>query len=322
MPGLPLSLPEREEISRVLIEQPGVAWAVIARRVGRHPTTIWREVAGHGGRHHYRPAAADRAAEKARCRPRQPILARPGEVRDRVTAELRLGRTPVAIWADMEAEQLDGRPCPETIYTAVYQGILDVKATDCLRMRRPRRRRRQGRHPNKRAGLPNICGRPAEVNDRTKVGHWEADQIIGKANRSSMLWLTERVTRFSIPVTMPDGYHAEAALAGLIEAFEQIPAHLRLSVTFDQGSEWAEWETLQATYGLDCWFCDPHSPWQRGQIENLNRQWRWWFPRGTDLLNVTPDQANHAADIINGQRRRKLDYQSPAAHYTKASTVH
>ena len=115
--------------------------------------------------------------------------------------------------------------------------------------------------------------------------------------------------------TMRSPPAAAGALAGLVEGLEQIPPHLRRSITFDQGSEWALWADLAATYNIDIWFCDPHSPWQRGQIENLNRQWRWWFPRGTDLAGVAPDTAQHAADIINGQRRRLLDYQAPATLY-------
>ena len=87
------------------------------------------------------------------------------------------------------------------------------------------------------------------------------------------------------------------------------------------GSEWARWAVIADTFGIDAWFCDPHSPWQRGQIENLNRQWRWWFPRGMSLDLVTPADAQHAADIINGQRRRSLDYQSPASLYA-AAIVH
>ena len=310
MPGAPLSLPEREEISRALISEPDVSWAEIARALERDPTTISREVARHGGRAGYRPAAADRAAAVARRRPRCRRLEMPGPVRDRVTVELRAGRSPVAIWADLIAEGIE-TVCVETIYAAVYARVLDVRASECLRSRRPRRRSRQARHPNNRPALPNIALRPATVGDRSEVGHWEADQIIGAGNRSSMLWLTERVTRFSIRVTMPNGYASVDALAGLVEALEQIPEHLRLSITFDQGSEWADWETLVATYGIGVWFCDPHSPWQRGQIENLNRQWRWWFPRGTELASIEPAAAQHAADIINGQRRRSVDYQSP-----------
>lgn len=130
-----------------------------------------------------------------------------------------------------------------------------------------------------------------------------------------MLWLSERASRYSIGITMPCGYDADAMVAGLVEGLDQIPAHLRRSITFDPGSEWASWQTIAATYGLDCWFCDPHAPWQRGQIENLNRQWRWWFPRGTDLASIAPTEVNRAAAIINGQRRRSLGYQSPAMLY-------
>lgn len=323
MPGLPLSLLEREEISAALIVDRDVSWAALGRLVGRHPTTIAREVNAGGGRDKYRPAVAQQRAAASLGRPRACRLSAPGRLRDRVTAELRLGRSPLAIWADLIADDVDDIVCVETIYTAVYAGVLDVKAGACLRMRRPRRRSRRSRNPSTRPALPNINDRPDTVNDRSELGHWEADQIIGKANGSSMLWLTERVTRYSIPVTMPVGYSADAVLAGLVEALEQIPPHMRLSITFDQGSEWAHWQTIAATYNIDCWFCEPHSPWQRGQIENLNRQWRWWFPRGTRLDNIAQADADHAATIINGQRRRHLNYQSPTILYTAATaTVH
>jgi len=115
--------------------------------------------------------------------------------------------------------------------------------------------------------------------------------------------LTERVSRYSLLITMPNGYAAAHALGGLVEGLEQIPAHLRRSITFDQGSEWAQWPALVEGYGLDAWFCDPHSPWQRGQVENLNRQWRWWFPRGTELDGITP----------RAGRRHRCDHQQPAS---------
>lgn len=225
-------------------------------------------------------------------------------------------RAAVAARTRRDRSRVDRRPCVETIYAAVYAGVLDLKATECLRMRRPRRRRRQARHTNVRPALPNIAARPDSVGDRSEPGHWEGDHIIGKANGSALICLTERLTRYSILITMPEGYDSASALAGLVEGFEHIPVHLRRSITFDQGSEWAKWPDLTATYpGLDAWFCDPHSPWQRGQIENLNRQWRWWFPRGTDLASIDPDHANAVAAIINGQRRPSLGYQSPATLY-------
>ena len=321
MSGASLSLPEREEIQLALIADRGVAWAVIARLLGRHPTTIAREVHANGGRHRYRPAIADGRSEQSRRRPRERLLARPGVLRDRVTAELTAGRSPEAIWADLAAEDAGELVCVETIYTAVYDGVLAVSARDCLRMRRPRRRPRRARHANQRPGLANIAARPTVVNDRVEPGHWEADHLIGAGNRSALMCLTERVSRFSLLITMPDGYNADAALAGLVDGLEQIPEHLRRSITFDQGPEWARWPDLVTTYGLDAWFCDPHSPWQRGQVENINRQWRWWFPRGTNLASISPAHANHVATIINGQRRRSLDYQNPATIYA-ALTVH
>ena len=321
MPRAPLALHEREEIHLGLIEDPTASWASLARRVGRHPTTAAREVARGGGRDAYRPVSSQRRAELRRARPRRRRLEAPGPLRDRIAAELRLGRSPAAVCADLAAEEAPGRPCCETLYQAVYSGALGVKANECLRTRRRHRRRRGDRNPRSRPAGPNISQRPAAADDRSEAGHWEADQIIGAHNRSSMIWLVERRTRYAIAVTMPDGYTADAALAGLIEGFEQIPAHLRRSVTFDCGSEWAHWPTLAAHYGLKVWFCDPRSPWQRGQVENHNRQARRWFPRGTDLSLVAPADAQHTADILNHQRRRSLNHHSPA-HLYNALTAH
>ncbi len=317
-----LTASEREVIHTLLVENPRVSWAEIGRNLDRHPTTIAREVARNGGRTAYRPTKAQQRCDQQRRRPR-PRQLDPGDPhRDRITAEPRLGRSPWAIRADLIAQGHENVPCVETIYQAIYDQRLGLKPTECLRTRRPRRRHRQNRCCNKRgAGLANITDRPDIIDNRREVGHWEADLIIGAHNRSAMLWLTERITRYGIGATMPEGYAAEPVLAGLVEACEQIPSHLLRSATFDQGSEWAEWAQLADTYGIDVWFCDPHSPWQRGQIENQNRAWRWWFPRGTDLSKATPAEVDHAAGIINGQRRRNLGGHSPAALYN-ALTVH
>ncbi len=303
----------------MLIEDPEVSWSRIGRVIERHRSTVMREVTARGGRSGYRPASADRAAQTARLRPRARLLVVDGGLRKRVIRELDEGRSPFSIWADLVAEDFDGRVCVETIYQAIFTGILGLKASECLRTRRPRRRHRQTRRPNRSAGLPNIGLRPDTVNDREEPGHWEADQIIGANNCSSLLTLTERVTRYAIGITMPEGYDAISTLAGLCEALDSIPANLLKSVTFDQGSEWAEWETLAVTYNINCWFCEPHSPWQRGQIENQNRAWRFWFPRGIRLDILDQTHVDHVAAIINGQRRRNLDCQRPADLYHAAT---
>ena len=147
MPGAPLSLPEREEIGATLIVDRTASWAEIGRRIGRHRATVAREVGAGGGRWLYRPAMSQRRAEQARRRPRHRRLACRGPLRDRVTVEPGQGRSPEAIWADLVADDAPEVVCTEAIYRAVYAGVLEVKATECLRMRRPRRRCRQSTSP-------------------------------------------------------------------------------------------------------------------------------------------------------------------------------
>ena len=310
MPGVPLLLSEREEIRVALEADPDVSFAEVARRIGRDRSTVSREVARNGGREAYRAAAAQGRAEQRRKRPRRWCLCADEALRERVTNELRAGRSPAAIAADLRAEGL--ALCHETICSAVYGGRLEVRARECLRRRRPRRRGRQARHASARPALPNISARPAAVNDRSELGHWEGDLIVGANNRSATLTLIERVTRFGRLIDLPEGYHAEAVLAAFLEAFESVPAPLRRSLTLDQGGEWAAWPALADAYGLDLWFCDPHSPWQRGAIENFNGHVRFWLPRGRRLDVVGPDELGRIEGAVNGQRRRLLGWSSPA----------
>lgn len=314
MAGPSLNMNQREEISLGLADSPSASWTDLARRAGVHRTTVAREVIRNGGRQHYRPADAERRAEAERCRPRLSRLMIDSVLRARVIAELRLCRSPAAIAADLVAEGA-ARVCHESIYRSVYAGELDVAARDCLRRRRPRRRGRQVRHATKRPGLPNIALRPAAVNERAEGGHWEGDLIIGAHNRSAVLTMIERVSRYALLIDLPNGYCAEAVAGAFVEAFESIPANLRRSLTLDQGSEWAAWPSLAASYGLDVWFCDPHSPWQRGAIENLNGHVRFWLPRGRRLDIVSPDELASVAGLVNHQRRRILGWDSPATRY-------
>lgn len=314
MAGKVLTMGQREEISLGLADDTAMSWTDLARRAGAHRTTVAREVARNGGRKHYRPADAQARAGTERCRPRLSRLVTDAVLRGRVTAELVAGRSPAAIAADLLAEG-GPRVCHESIYRAVYASELDVAARDCLRRRRPRRRPRQARHTSKRPGLPNIAQRPAPVNERAEGGHWEADLVIGARNRSAVLTMVERLSRFCMLFDLPEGYGAEAVAAALVEAFELVPADLRRSLTLDQGSEWAAWPSLAATYGLDVWFCDPHSPWQRGSVENLNGHVRFWLPRGRRLDTVGPDELARISGLINNQRRRGLGWQSAAATY-------
>ena len=307
-------------IEEALAEDPAVSWSELGRRLGVHRSTVEREVNRNGGRARYSVEAATFMCAKRARRPRVLRLARVTPLRERVIRELGLKRSPAAIAADLAAEGGE-RVCAESIYRAVYAGVFPVAARDCLRRRRPKRRRRQERHENRRAGLPNISLRPAKVNERAEPGHFELDLIVGARNASAMLVGIERLTRYSALVTLPEGYRSEAVLAGMCELFDQVPAHLRRSVTFDQGSEWADWESLVEFYGMAVWFCDPHSPWQRGAVENHNGHVRAWFPRGIDLGAVTPQHADEVAALLNGQRRKILGWESAEAKWLAAGGV-
>jgi IS30 family transposase len=294
-----------------------VSWLELGCRMGVAATTVAREVNRNRGRQKYSADAAQVRAGRQARRPKTGRLVEPGLLRDRVNGELKLCRSPAAIAADLRAEG-GKRVCVESIYRAVYAGEMEVKAKECLRRRRAKRRGRQQRHESKRPGVPNIALRPAVVDDRSELGHLEGDLIIGANNKSAVLTVIERVTRYCWLVDLPEGYTAEAVLAAWTELLDQIPAQLRKSLTLDQGSEWSQWETLSASYGLPVWFCDPHSPWQRGAIENLNGHARFWLPRGTRLDVVSPAELARIASLLNGQRRRSLGWDSPAMLYAAA----
>lgn len=315
-----LSRDQRDVIEVELVEDPEMTWSELGRRVGVHRSTVEREVNRNRGRVKYSADAAQLASDNNARRPRDRKLALATPLRSRVTTELKAKRSPAAIAADLRAEGGE-TVSAESIYQALYAGVLTVAPRDCLRRRRRKRRRRQERHENRRAGLPNISKRPKKVNERREPGHLELDLIIGARNGSGMLVAIERMTRYSALVTLPEGYRSEAVLAAMCELFDQVPAHLRRSATFDQGSEWADWGCLVEHYGMKAWFCDPHSPWQRGAVENHNGHVRHWFPRGTDLAGVAPQEADAVARLLNRQRRKSLGWESAETKWLAAGGV-
>lgn len=324
MAHVPLSLLEREEILVALTEDPVVSCSVIGARIGRHPTTIGRELTRNGGRGCYRAAAADADALARRARPRDPILVTDPVLRARVTVDLEAGFSPAGIAARLRHAN-GSRVCAETIYLAVYGHQLDVKPRECLRSRRPRRRRRS-RHVDQPkthvlGDFSPIGARPPTVDARIQPGHWEGDLIIGRRNQSALITLIERVTKMTFLADLPCGYQATECLAALCETFDQIPAHLRHSLTWDRGSEMADWPLLTDTFDLPIYFADAHSPWQRGLNEHNNRQLRWWLPRGIDLGAVSRTRLDQILAVLNHQPRRSLDWDTPAHRYD-ALTVH
>ena len=204
----------------------------------------------------------------------------------------------------------------ETIYKSLYvqgRGELRRELAQCLRTGRAiRRQQHRSSTVGKIPGMINIAERHAEIEDRAVPGHWEGDLIIGAGGHSAVGTLVERTTRFVILLHLPDGHGAEAVREAMTAAIMNLPAHLRRSVTWDQGSEMTQHHRFTIDTGIDVYFCDPHSPWQRGSNENTNGLLRQYFPRETDFSRISQSYLNAIALRLNQRPRKTLGFQTPA----------
>lgn len=341
-----LTLEERIEI------QAGVhadeSMRAIAKRLKRAPSTIKREIdsntelrtrknpkkSGYRRKHafganqsgasakvDYRAMSAhDRSADRAR-RPKLSNLAKNDTLRHEVQSRLELRHSPEQIALRLRVDFPDDPEMwvsHEAIYQALYvqgRGALRRELHQCLRTKRAIRRSqhqpetRQGRIPD----MINISQRPATVDDRAVPGHWEGDLIMGStASNSAIGTLVERSTRFVMLLHLPGGHTAEAVQDAIIAKITELPEHLRLSLTWDQGREMTNHKAIAKATDLDIYFCDPHSPWQRGSNENTNGLLRQYFPKGTDLSFWGPGYLDQVAAELNGRPRKTLGWRTPA----------
>lgn len=312
-----LSMQDRIDIYLGLAQ--GESFAVIAARIGRHRTSVWREVRASGGRDGYRPMVAQRRAERLARRPKVSKLAGNPVLAARVQADLQAWLSPQQISRRLRAEfGEDGSMTisPETIYQSLFvqgRGELRRELTRCLRTGRTQRRPRgraetRGRIP----GMVMISERPAEAEDRAVPGHWEGDLIMGANNASAIGTLVERSTRFVMLLHLGRDRSAPAVAAAMTAKILTLPETLRRSLTWDQGSEMARHAQFSIDTGVPVYFCDPHSPWQRGTNENTNGLLRQYFPKGQSLARYTPADLDAAADSLNHRPRMTLDWATPA----------
>jgi Transposase and inactivated derivatives, IS30 family len=233
--------------------------------------------------------------------------------------------SPTQISAQLRIEFPDDpmmRVSPETIYQSLYvqgRGALRKELASCLRTGRAMRRNRsrlelRGRIPE----MVMISERPPEVEDRAVPGHWEGDLIIGKNNKSAVGTLVERSTRYVMLLHLPDGYQAEHVRTAMAAKIKTLPDHLVRSITWDQGKEMAQHATFTVDTGVDVYFCDPHSPWQRGSNENTNGLLRQYFPKGTDLSVHTQADLDAIAVKLNGRPRQTLGWMTPSEALAEA----
>ena len=314
---LRLSLAEREEISRGLAA--GEPVREIARRLGRAPSTVCREVAANGGRDQYRACAADRRAVRRMRRPRPAKLARCPRLREAVESKLELRWSPqqIAAWLRISyPDDPEMRVSHETIYLSLFvqsKGALRKELARYLRRGRARRRPRGLSVMNGQGqlrGTIHISQRPAEASDRAVPGHWEGDLLFGTRS-STVATLVERKSRFVMLVHLPGGHTAGVVADALADAITSLPSQLRRSITWDQGKEMAGHARFSVTTGVPVYFCDPHSPWQRGSNENTNGLLRQYFPRSTDFRALTQRDLDAVAAELNDRPRQTLGWKSP-----------
>jgi IS30 family transposase len=316
--GRCLTFAEREEIA--LGRAAGKSLRSIATHLRRSPSTISRELARNQDPiRGYRATAAHVLAYDRASRPKAAKLATNLVLRAKVEKDLEKKYSPEQITGRLRVEFPDDpemRVSPETIYQSLYvqsRGALRRDLAVCLRTGRALRRpsRKVGQRKNRIPNMINIAQRPPEVEDRAVPGNWEGDLIIGKQNQTAIGTLVERTTGYVMLLHLPDGYKPEQVRDVLAAKIKTLPDSLRLSLTWDQGPEMRDWKHVSIDAGIDIYFCDPHSPWQRGTNENTNGLLRQYFPKGTDLGVHSSDDLEWVAQELNDRPRKRLAFKKP-----------
>jgi IS30 family transposase len=316
----PLTFTERYRLEELL--ETGCAPPRAAQVLGRHRDTISREIGKGMTDSGYRAWVGQDVAEANRKRPKPRKLEDNPALLAEVVARLEQRHSPEQIAARLQQDFPDDPEMwvsSETIYQALYvqpRGELAKLVKTALRTGRTQRKP-QGRNTTDRerfkAGMINIADRPAEANDRAIPGHWEGDLILGStASASAIGTLVERTTGFVLLLHLPENRTAATLADAMTAKVPEIPEVLRRSLTWDQGSEMALHTTITEATGLPIYFCDPHSPWQRGTNENTNGLLRQYFPKGTDLSFYGPGWLDQVAAELNARPRKRLGWRTPA----------
>jgi transposase, IS30 family len=317
-----LSFVERERISRGIAA--GESDSQIARVLGRHRSTVGREIRRGGGRRAYRAVAAERGAHRRSRRPKPGKLSRSSRLLAAVEAGLRARWSPEQISARLRLEYPEDpemRISHETIYQSLFvqaRGELRRQLSANLRTGRSRRRARgRAEHRGRIVGMVPIRERPPEVADRAVPGHWEGDLLIGAGNRSAIATLVERQTRYVLLAALGADRSTEHVIEALKRRIADLPAHLARSLTWDQGRELAAHRTFTIDTGVQVFFCDPRSPWQRGTNENTNGLLRQYLPKGSDLAACSQVALDTIAAELNGRPRKTLAWSTPTEKMTE-----
>jgi len=312
-----LKMVEREEISRGLSS--GESFRSIARRLGRAPSTVSREVARHDGGARCRANHADYEASVSALRPKPCRLALNGRLRQVVASKLALEWSPEQVSGWLRIRYPDDQSMQishETIYKSLFiqaRGVLKKQLIKHLRSGRRFRYARRSASAELRGKIPDtisIRERPAEAEDRAIPGHWEGDLLCGTKS-SQIITLVERHSRYTALIKVAD-HKTENVVAALTRHVRTLPNSLWRSLTWDHGKEMSNHVNFSVATDVKVYFCDPSSPWQRGTNENTNGLLRQYFPKGADLSDVTQSQLNKVALRLNQRPRKTLGFKTPA----------
>lgn len=321
-----LSATERETISRELAR--GTSLGRIAALLGRHRSSVTREVAANGGSDRYRVVDAEARACRLARRPKATKLVTYPVLAATVTNWIENEQwSPEQISARLRVEFPDDETmhvAKETIYQELFvygRGGLKKELIKHLRTQRPTRRSRSVTARNKASSsIPDkvmIADRPAEIEDRQVPGHWEGDLIIGANNGSQTATLVERTTGFLLLIALPDNRQAVTVAEALQRQVQTLPAQLCRSITWDQGSEMAAHAAFTIATDIAVYFCDPHAPWQRGSNENTNGLLRQYLPKSTDLSGHTQADLDAIAAKLNNRPRKRLGFMKPSEAFNQ-----
>ena len=298
----------------------------MAQQLGRHRSSVQREVARGGGPQRYRAVGAQQSADTGAARPKAPKLACDPVLGAAVAERLGQRWSPHAISADLRARGLG--VCAETIYRGCYANSaetgLEPRSWSKLPRQRRRRKPRSRCERAKRSALGEyrpIADRPAEADNRSEPGHWEGDLIIGRKNRSAVATLVERASRHTLVVPLAGGHDAQSTARAVAAALARQPAGMVKTLTWDQGTEMARWADIEKTLDAKVYFCEPRSPWQRPTNEQTNGLLRRWLPKSTDL-NIGPVRLAIIEDNLNTMPRRTHNWNTAQNIYNDLCRNH
>jgi IS30 family transposase len=298
----------------------GMSYGKIGEAIGRDKSVVWREVNRNASADGvYYASVAHTKAHQTRRRPKPLKLLEDEALCRLIGVWMDDGWSPKLISSMLAFYFPDDQTMQvshETIYQALYVQTRGALRADLAEKLSLKRKQRVPHTADRRKNSPykdafKISERPAEVQDRAVPGHWEGDLIIG-CDGTAIGTLVERSTRFTILLHLPGDHTADTVAAAMIREMGQLPDHLRRSITWDRGTELAEYAKIQTALEATLYFCDPHSPWQRGTNENTNRLLRFWFEKGSDLSVHAPDDLRRIAAKLNRRPRPTLNLETPA----------